>query len=535
MSEPDPEPTPTSHRWLAGLRIVSSLTLLSRVLGMTRDILMAAAFGNSAIMDAFSVAFRIPNLARRLFGEGALSTAFLPVFVREHGSRDAESASRLAATVLVGLAGLLLTIVLIGEAVIWAAYAWGDGSSESQLLLFLTAIMLPYLVLICVTAQLSAVLHARDHFAAPALVPIILNVVWIGTLLAIVPRLETASEQATAVAIGVVVGGVLQLVAPLPALFRRGFRFRPDWSSHKATIRELGANLMPVLLGLSITQINTIADSLIAWSFSAPEGVTETGETYAMLAGTASALYFAQRLYQFPLGVFGVALGTVLYPQMTRQAQAGDGNGMRDTLSTGLRLVIAICVPASIGLILLSQPLTALLFQHGEFDAADASQTANLIAIYGSAVWAYCGLLIVQRGYYALGDRMTPLKIGIAAVAVNLVLNFALIWPFGGNGLAAATAITASIQFAVTVYWMQRRTGNFTWSPIANSRRQNGRCLHSDERRLLGHAATLGNISRDRRARGTCDRAVADVDRPLLSGRPRPGFEGTLDVAPTAS
>ncbi|MFQ5732329.1 MAG: murein biosynthesis integral membrane protein MurJ [Planctomycetaceae bacterium] len=454
-----------SAGWLSGLRIVGSLTFLSRLLGLTRDVLMAAAFGNGAVMDAFSVAFRIPNLARRLFGEGALSTAFLPILVREHEGRGAESAGTLAASVFVGLAGVLLTFVLIGEALLWIAHAWGGGGAETQLLVMLTAVMLPYLLLICLTAQLSALLHARNHFAAPALVPVILNVVWIGTLVAVVPGLETPTAKVTAVAVGVLAGGALQLAVPLSALFRRGFRFRPDWPAHKSTIRELAGTLLPVLLGLSITQINTIADSLIAWAFSAPETGAMPGE-YPMQAGTASALYFAQRVYQFPLGVFGVALGTVLYPQFARQAHAGDGDGLRESLSGGIRLVIAIGLPAGVGLMLLSAPLTALLFQHGEFDAGDAAQTAGMIALYGSAVWAYCGLLIVQRGFYALQDRTTPLKIGVVAVAVNLALNLALIWPMGGYGLAGATAVTAVLQFAASVLWVQRRLGGFAWPPI---------------------------------------------------------------------
>ena len=474
-----PDSVQTDRHWISGLRIVSLLTVGSRVLGLIRDMLMAAVFGTGAVMDAFSVAFRIPNLARRLFGEGALSTAFLPQFVREYDQRGEDSAWKLAGAVFVALAGLLVTVVLIGEVILLGAgLAWGGdggggggGSDESALLIFLTAVMLPYLVLICLAAQFSALLHARNHFTWPALSPVVLNVVWIATLLAVVPRLETDHSKITAIAVCVLVGGVLQFAAPLPILFRQGFRFQTDWSAHKGTITTLGKTLLPILLGLSITQINTLADSLIAWGLSRPQngppGMQAFGGIdYPMSAGTASALYFAQRMYQFPLGVFGVALGTVLCLLFTRQSQAGDFNRLRESLGLGLRLVTAIGLPAGIGLVLLAQPLATLLFQHGAFDADATAQTAGMIAFYGCGVWAYCGLLIINRAFYAMNDTRTPLRLGVLAVAINLLLNFVLVWPMGGNGLAMATAVAATIQFLAAVICVQARLGRFHWKPL---------------------------------------------------------------------
>jgi putative peptidoglycan lipid II flippase len=466
-------PRDSDRNWLAGLRIVGLLTLASRVLGLARDVLMAAVFGNGAVMDAFSVAFRIPNLARRLFGEGALSTAFLPAFVRESEQRGEQSAWKLAGTLFVALAGVLAAVVLLAELLL-AAALWWNGSGESQLLLFLTAVMLPYLLLICLAAQFSAVLHARNHFTWPALLPVVLNVVWIATLVLLVPRFETPGEQITVVAVCVLVGGALQLVTPLPMLLQHGFRFQTDWAAHRRTVAGLARALLPILLGLSIMQINTLADSLIAWCFSRPEdGPAEMplfgGVDYPMVSGTASALYFAQRMYQFPLGVFGVALGTVLFPLFTRQAHAGEFGRLRESLSLGLRLVTAIGLPAGIGLIVLAGPLTALLFQHGAFDAEDAAQTAGMIAVYGGGVWAYCGLLIVNRAFYAMNDAQTPLRLGVLAVLVNLSLDFVLIWPLGGNGLALGTAVAATLQFLLAVGCVQARLGRFDWRPLLRS------------------------------------------------------------------
>ncbi|MCH8828160.1 MAG: murein biosynthesis integral membrane protein MurJ [Planctomycetes bacterium] len=460
--------------WISRFRLVGLCTLLSRVLGLVRDIGMAVLFGNSAVMDAFSVAFRVPNLVRRLFGEGALTTAFLPAFVREREQSGADSAWKLASTVFLALACLLTGVVLLGELALWMLSRCGNFTPETELLISLTALMLPYLILICLAAQVSAVLHALGHFTWPALLPVVLNVVWIASLLLVVPELGNESAQMTAVAGCILLGGVLQLAAPIPTLYRFGFRFRPDWRAQRKQVKEIGRSMLPIVVGLSITQINTLADSLIAWGFTQPAGRSSLmplpgNLEYPLQAGTASALYFGQRMYQFPLGVFGVALGTVLFPLLTRHAQAGNRQRLCETLSTGLRLVICIGVPASVGLILIAEPLTALLFQHGAFDAADVQQTSEIIRYYASAVWAYCGLLILHRAFYAVGDRLTPMRVGLIAVALNFVLNLTLIWILGGGGLALATAIAALVQLAGLILLIEKRIGRMDWRPLGTT------------------------------------------------------------------
>ena len=454
---------------------MSACTLLSRVLGLARDMGMAALFGNGLIMDAFSVAFRIPNLARRLFGEGALTAAFLPVFMRELEQSGRESAWKLASAVLVRLAIVLSLLVLLGEGILWGLSAFASGSFETRLLLSLTAVMLPYLVLICLAAQVSAIQHALGHFLWPALSPVVLNVVWIAALGAVL-FLASPIVQVYAIAGAVLLAGFLQLVIPLPALFRLGFRFDRAWRGTETRLREIGRAMLPIVLGLSMTQINAVVDSLIAWQFSAPEAAgsrqeatdnrPRTTDHYPLEAGTASALYFGQRLYQFPLGVFGVALGTVIFPLLSRHAERGRLDLLRDDLSLGLRLVLVIGVPASVGLVLMARPLTALLFQRGAFDAHDVTQTAAIIAAYGMGVWAYCGLPVVQRAYYAVGDRRGPLVAGVITLGLNLALNFALIWPLGGPGLAVATAVAAIVQIGLTCWYLQSRIGTLEWRPI---------------------------------------------------------------------
>jgi putative peptidoglycan lipid II flippase len=226
--------------------------------------------------------------------------------------------------------------------------------------------------------------------------------------------------------------------------------------------------MLPVTLGLSITQINTVLDRLIAWTLTAPiEGAwgmpLPWGLAYPLEAGAVSALYFGERVYQFPLGVFGVALGTVLFPLLSRHAARGDLFRVRDDLSLGLRLVIAIGLPASAGLVLVAEPLTRLLYQHGDFTALDTARVAPILVAYGAGVWAYCAIPVLYRGFYAVGERKIPVQVGLIAVALDLVLNFSLIWPWAERGLAASTAISAAIQVALLAWMIQSRVGRLDW------------------------------------------------------------------------
>ena len=220
--------------------------------------------------------------------------------------------------------------------------------------------------------------------------------------------------------------------------------------------------MVPILLGLSVTQLNVLADSLIAWGMSVEEGAPLT--TWQPLqAGTASALYLGQRMYQFPIGVFGVALGTVLFPRFARHAEQRRFNLLGDDFLDGMKLVIAIGLPAGVGLMLIAHPLAEVLFQRGEFDTQDTLQTAQMIRAYGLGVWAFCSLLIVNRVYFALKDYLTPLRIGFATIVVNLTLNFALIWPLGGAGLAVATSIASMFQVLISMLVMKRQLTELDW------------------------------------------------------------------------
>jgi putative peptidoglycan lipid II flippase len=460
------------------LWIVSASTLLSRILGMLRDTVTARLFGVSPVTDAFWLAFKIPNLARRLFGEGALTAAFLPAFSRELARGSGEGAPpaawQLASAVFSLLAAILAGIVLAGEAIVWLLSLVFADEPETRLLLGLIAVMLPYALLICLAAQVTAVLQALGRFTWPALVPVALNVCWISSIWLVAPWFEPDRiAQAYALAVSVVAAGGVQLALQWPTLLGLGFRFRVNWRESGPAAREVFQAMLPVVVGLSIEQINTLVDGLIAWGFSQPEGGLPMplpgAPAYPIQAGAVSALYFAERMYQFPLGVFGIALGTVLFPLFAGHAARGELHRLRDDLSLGLRLVIAIGVPASAGLIVLALPLTRLLFEYGEFTLTDSLRTAALIRAYGAGVWAFCGLPILYRGFYALGDRLAPLRVGLSAVVVDSILNLTLIWPLAERGLAWSTALSATGQMLCLVWLIERRLGRLDWMQLLST------------------------------------------------------------------
>jgi putative peptidoglycan lipid II flippase len=435
---------------------------------------MAAVFGNGPLMDAFSVAFRVPGLARGMFGEGALTAAFLPAFLQERTHKGAEAGWRLASGVLVVLAVGLTALVLVGELLILLLWLRSEPASDLRVLLGLTAVLLPYLILVCVVAQLNAVMYGLNHFLWPSLEPVLLNVVWIACLWLWVPFIESPTAKIYAVAAAIVASGFFQLAAPLRTLRRLGFEYRSDWRVAGGRLGEIGRAMLAVTIGLSVTQLNSLLDGLAAWGFTRPESAGTIpwlpGRlSYPLDPGTASALYFGARVYQFPLGVFGVALGTVLFPILSQHAAEYRMDKLREDLTRGLKLVLFISVPASAGLVVLARPVTILLFQHGSFDDEAVRQTTDMVRMFGCAVWAYCVLLIVHRGFYAVGDRRSPLTMSLIGMAINLSLDVTLIWPMGGGGLALATAVSSIVQCALVLWLFEFRVGRLDWRSLGQS------------------------------------------------------------------
>lgn len=462
------------HHVSKNVRIVSLCTIASRVLGLLRDQAMGVLFGAGSVMDTFTVAFRLPNLARVLLGEGALTTAFLPVFVQELNEHGRESAARVTWAVLITLSMVLCALIAFVELILIMIGWTVPLSPEANLLKNLTALLLPYVLLICLAAQVGSVLNALGRFLWPALVPAVLNLVWLIALWTIVPLWSDEIVKIYVTSCFVLIGGAFQFFFPLPILYASGFGYRSDWRLATERVWKIAQAMLPVVLGLSITQLNSVLDSVIAWGFSQPSGAGPTmplpgSPHYPLREGTATALYLGQRLYQFPLGVFGVALGTVLFPLLASHAQKGEIEKLRADMSLGLRLVLAIGLPASAGLMLIAQPLAVLFFQYGRFDAQAATQTGLMIAMYGAGVWAYCGLLILQRGFYAIGDRMTPMHLGIFAMLLNITFDLTLIWPMGGSGLALSTSVIAAMQSVLSVWLLQRRIGRLLWNEIGST------------------------------------------------------------------
>lgn len=459
------------RKLIAGLKVTSLWTLSSRMLGMVRDMATAALLGlsGSGVMDAFVIAFRIPNLFRRLFGEGALAASYLPVLTEKLES-DRSDAWRLTSVALTWFTVVLAVLVALGELACLVAWYLQGGDAETSLLIGLTALILPYVLFICLAAQVSATLHALGRFGLPAFVPIVLNVIWIVAAVFIAPTIsDDKATQAYVLGGAVVIGGFLQMAIQLPLLYRLGFRYDYNWSRSRAAIGQIVTSMLPMLVGLAITQINTLMDSVIAYGLSAAPGEDTTiawlggSLAYPMEQGAAAAIYYGERLYQFPVGILGIAVATVIFPLLSRHAARKEFDRIGPDLSLGLRLVMFLSIPAAAGLVLLAEPIARLLFERGEFTGDDAERTARMIRSYGPGVWAYCALPVVVRGFYALGDRTTPVRVGAWMVLLNLTLNLTLVWPLAEAGLAVATAISAGLQVVLLMLIFSRRCGPLDW------------------------------------------------------------------------
>ena len=451
------QPEPSSGK-LKGLKVVSLLTLLSRITGLARDGLMASLFGTGWILDAFTIAFRIPNMFRRLFGEGALTAAFLPEFVRVDETEGRAAAVALFSGVAGRMLRILATFVVGGELLIASLYLVAEMSDRSMLLCELSLILLPYLLLICMAGLYSAALNGVKHFVVPAVAPIVLNLIWLGGGLLAAKQLAAGDDEVRIISAVIVIGGMVQL----SMVIYQGRKFGITLTGRSVEAAENTTRVFramgPVLFGLSITQINGLVDSLLAWGLSSGnlEGVDSMAR-FRLPIGTAGALYLGQRLFQFPLGVFAVALGTVLFPRFAKHAQTGNHSELNKDVIHGLQLVLAGGIPASIGLWFMAAPITDLLFRYGQFDAHAASMTKDMIAGYGLGVWVFSGLLIVNRVFYAANDQITPMRQGLICVGLNLLFDFVLLPILGGPALPIASVLATLFQLGLALEVLRKR------------------------------------------------------------------------------
>jgi putative peptidoglycan lipid II flippase len=462
------------HQLLRGFWVTSLGTLLSRVLGLFRDIATASLFGlEGGALDALVLALRIPNLFRRLFGEGALAACYLPVLAHE-SRRGQREAWQFVSTLLARLALVLVAIVAAGE-ILCAAAFWLVADEQNRLLIGLSATVLPYLLFICLAAQLAATLQAFNRFTVAGLAPGLLNVFWLVAVLIVCPRLSTQPQQAYALAICVLISGILQAAVQLPALWRLGFKFEYRPAKTRPAMHAVTLALSPMLAGLAVTQVNMLFDSLLAWSLTAPQAGQHAMAwfggivNYPLQPGATAAIYFAERFYQLPVGLLGVAIATVVFPRFSRHAAASDRVMLAKELTMSLRVVWFATIPASVGLAVLARPLARLLFQHGEFGSQDSARAAMMIASYSLAVWAYCALPVIVRGFYALSDQTRPVRIALRVVLINIILDVSLVWLIGEVGLAISTAASAIIQVAELLVTFHRSHAALPWSDVRSS------------------------------------------------------------------
>jgi putative peptidoglycan lipid II flippase len=430
---------------LKHLAKVGSNTLLSRVLGFVRDLVFAHLFGASAGTDAFFVAFKIPNFMRRLFAEGAFSVAFVPV-LSEYKTRRSFAELKLFIDHVAGtLGGVLLLVSLlgvIGAPLLVLIFAPGFSGSEGKMALAAEMLRLtfPYLFFISLTAFAGGILNTHNRFGVPAFTPVLLNLSLIGCALWLSPRMD---QPVVALAWGVLLAGVVQLLFQFPSLHRLRLLPRPVFAPRDEGVRRIGRLMLPALFGVSITQLNLLLDTLIA-SF--------------LVTGSISWLYYSDRLMEFPLGILGVALGTVILPNLSKKHAAESAEGFSHTLDWALRWALLLGLPASVALLVLSGPMIATLFQSDVFQAHDVAMSQRSLMAYSVGLVAFILIKVLAPGYYARQDTRTPVRIGVIAMISNMVMNLILVFPLAHAGLALATSLSATLN-AFLLFRGLRRQG----------------------------------------------------------------------------
>ncbi len=429
--------------------VISAATLASRLLGLFRDQVLAYLFGAGHAMDAFNVAFRIPNLARDLFAEGAMSAAFVPTFTRKLATASRADAWQLGNNVINAL--LVTTGVLVLAGVLFADsltalfagnYAFVPGKLE--LTTTLTRIMLPFLTLVAVAAAAMGILNSLGYFFLPALSPAMFNVAVVLSAAAVPLAPRLGIDPIVLIAAGTVLGGAGQIALQWPFLRREGFRYRPILDPRDQGLRDVLLLMGPGTLGLAAVQINVFVNTVLA-----------TGEG----AGAVSWLNYAFRIMYLPIGLFGVSVATAALPSLSAQAAREDLSEMRRTLSSGLRLMLMLNIPATIGLIALASPIVGLIFERGLFTTADTAATTAALLYYAPGLVGYAAVKLAVPAFYALKESRTPVAVSAATVVINVTLNLLLVRVIGYRGLALGTAIAALVNAGTLLALLRRRLG----------------------------------------------------------------------------
>jgi putative peptidoglycan lipid II flippase len=455
--------------FLKSVLVISSSTVLSRILGLVRDVVIAHLFGASRAYDAYLIAFMIPHLLRRLLAEGALSSAFIPIFTARLTKDGPKQAERFANTVFT--AALLFFAVLTVLGIFLAPFYvpfFADGFSREQLDLTvrLTQITFPFIALVGLAAIVMGVLNSYERFFAPAFAPVLFNV---GVILSAFGLLSFFAEPIYALAVGVLLGGLGQLLFQIPYLKDR-WRYRPQLDLRDRDLHKLFTLMLPSVVGLAIFQINSIVDNKLASHLA---------------EGSISALQYAIRLFQLPLGVFVVSVGSVLLPTLATHAAAKDTESFAQALREGAKFSLFILLPATAGLFALAQPIIQLLFEHGSFTREDTIVTTYALINYLPGLIGYGLAYLLTRAFYALQDTRTPLVVGAITVALNVILDYTLVGPLGVGGLALATSLAGIANALMLFMLLQKRLG---MQDVGLTR------LGFDLAKMLGASALMGII-----------------------------------------
>ncbi len=431
------------------------MTMVSRVLGYLRDMVIAIGFGATGATDAFFVAFRIPNLLRRMFAEGAFAQAFVPVISEYREKRTEAEVKDLVDHVTGSLALVLLAITTVGILtapwLIWIfAPGFADTPDQQALTVLMLQITFPYALFISLTALAGGILNSYGRFAIPAFTPSFLNLAMIVAALWLAPRME---QPVVALAWGVFAAGVVQLVFQVPSLLRLGLLPRPRLKRAHEGVQRIMMLMLPALFGSSVAQINLLINTLIA-SF--------------LVAGSISWLYYTDRFVELPMAIFGVALSTVILPKLSREHATQDTRAFTQTLDWGLRLAVVVSLPAMLGLMLLAEPIFATMLQYDKFTPHDSRMAALSLAVYAVGLPFFVLIKILAPGFYSRQDTRTPVKTGLVSVGVNLAYIAVIVVPWMALGgpaphavLASATVAAAAVN-AGQLFWRLRRDGTYT-------------------------------------------------------------------------
>lgn len=480
-------PADSSKSVLKSAGTVSAGIMASRISGLVRESVLSWLFGAGATYDAYVLGYRIPNLARELFAEGALSSALVPTFTRYltvEGHEETRELSDITGTMLFVVVGLVCAAGILLSPVIVNLFAPGFHAvpGKWELAVSLVRIMFPFLLLLALASQAQGLLYATHQFAVPAVSPALFNAgsvlggltlgYWLGPVLGISP--------VRGMAFGVVIGGAAQLVFQLPSLWRAGFGFRPRWNLNHEGVRQILALMGPAVIGSASGQINTLVNTNFAAGLRDASG--------HVMNGPVSWLSYAWRFFMLPLGVFGVAIASATLPHISRSAALKDFAEFRTTLSRSIVMILLLTIPSSVGLAVLGESMIALVYQHGRFHASDTRQTALALSCYAIGLAGYSVLKLIAPAFYALGDARTPMIVSMLSVLVNAAGAFTMvrIIGFGHAGLAFTASIVATFTSVTLLFLLRGRIGGIE-----------GRAMAASLVRILCAAGVMGVICRE--------------------------------------